>query len=81
MLFCGLTKERKEKTQVTRVETLFWSLLGYGMLHLLWGDFMLERCFLTSLSLGGQVVRLLILLLSDASRALTFNSIRVSGSI
>lgn len=81
MLFCGLTKERKEKTQVTRVKTLLWSLLSYGMLHLFWGDFMLGRCFLTSLSLGGQVVRLLILLLSDASRALTFNSISVNGSI
>ena len=81
MLFCGLTKERKEKTQVSRVETLLWSLLGYRMLPLFWGNFTLERCFLTWLSPGGQVVRLLTLLLSDASRELTFNSISVSGSI
>lgn len=81
MLFCGLTKERKEKTQVTRVESLLWSLLGYRMLYLFWGNFTLERCFPTSLSPGGQVVRLLILLLSAASRALTLNSISVSGSI
>ena len=81
MLSCGLTKKRRERTQVTRVRTLPWGLLGYRMLHPIRGNFRLERCLLTSLPFGGQEVRLLIILFSDASRTLTHSGIGVSGLV